>query len=655
MRRALAALIALATLAAPSAASAAEPIESFFNVRPDGTCPVYGDQEICTGQVPSFDGTPLDVDLTKPIGGEGDGKRRPLIVMLHGFGNNKHEWQSLTDEADGRDKYHWNSHWFAKHGYYVLTYTARGFRTDGRTGSYQPETPNGTSISQPNGKLFLKSRDFEIRDTQWLSALVAAGFNVDPEQIAVTGGSYGGGESWTQASQATWSFPNERDSSLPVLQLQVSVPKYPWTDLAYALAPNGHPGGPALNDIHQSSQGRPDDDNGEGNPVGNPKLSYLLGLFAVGQARGLYSDGLSTTPSEEEPKPNIPIWQARSVGTGDPYDVAGVEDPIIRQIRRGLTEFRSAYYQDEGWAAQESGRKVAIFSIQGWTDDLFHAVESFRMFKYLKALDPRWPVEVALADVGHSRGQNKPATWRRLNQQAFQFLQSHIRGSHEQETIVSSEPTLCPNDGEPDSNETASVRLTGRSPEDLANGTLNVAYARPGVTNNPLGADDPNGPATDPVLGGVFSPIIGPNAPCRTSPGPVPAGGQTYQSQPLSDHTTYIGLGQVQVQYALLGAQTATLHARVWDVPPGGQRPILMTRGTYRIDVPRYDSPAGTLVLPLFGNHWPLKPGHRIRLDLTQVDAGMFRPSNLTSTIQLGPPTLTLPTRESGDRALAGG
>ena len=40
---------------------------------------------------------------------------------------------------------------------------------------------------------------------------------------------------------------------------------------------------------------------------------------------------------------------------------------------------------------------LAIFSISGWTDDLFEAIESFRMFDHLKALNPRWPVEVVLA------------------------------------------------------------------------------------------------------------------------------------------------------------------------------------------------------------------------------------------------------------------
>ena len=76
--------------------------------------------------------------------------------------------------------------------------------------------------------------------------------DVDPTKVAVSGGSYGGGESWTQASQSRWTFPREHDpepdpeKNLPVLDLQVAVPKYPWTDLAYSLAPNGHGGGPAL-------------------------------------------------------------------------------------------------------------------------------------------------------------------------------------------------------------------------------------------------------------------------------------------------------------------------------------------------------------------------------------------------------------------------
>jgi dienelactone hydrolase len=600
---------------------------------PDGE--PYGGVRICSGSVPSFDGSKMDVDLTQPMNGGG---RRPMIVMLHGFGNDKHEWESTTDEGDGADKYHWNNRWLAKHGYYVLTYTARGFRDDGPSGDNQPPTPFDPdgSESLPNGTLHLKSRDYEIRDTQWLAALVAATYaDVDQDRIAVTGGSYGGIESWLQASQATWTFPHEHtDGELPVLKLQVAVPKYPSTDLAYALAPNGHGGGPALNDLYESSQGHPDDDKGDGNPIGVPKESYVTGLFALGETKGLFEKGTSTdtlpcTYGDCEGTVNIEAWKART-DAGDP---TSPEDPVIRQIRRGLTEFRGAYYQDEGWSQQENGRKVAVFSIQGWTDDLFPAVESFRMFKYLKRLDPRWPVELALADVGHSRAQNKPGTWHRLNDQAFQWLQSNINGSHEQQTTVSSEATVCGDEGAP-------ARAVGPNPEDLANGTLSIHYPS-GATVSPLGVADPNGPATDAIAG----PIVQPGEPCRHSDGPIPPGaGYTQYSPPLTSTATYVGIGTVTVPYTWAGAASAQLDARLFDVAPDGTE-LLMTRGTYRLE----DAPlAGVITLPLYGNHWRLAPGHRIRLDLTQVDNPTYRASNIPSSISFAQGvTLTLPTLEA--------
>src|SRR4051795_13023699 len=146
MRRLMCGVVALgATLAVAGPARAASLPAEFH-----GACPEYGSVEICSGSVPSFDGAKLDVDVTRPL----SGGRHPLIVMLHGFGNNKHEWESLTDQGDGADKWHWNSHWFAEHGYYVLTYTARGFRADAPTAGYQPPTPpppgdNSGSVDAP--------------------------------------------------------------------------------------------------------------------------------------------------------------------------------------------------------------------------------------------------------------------------------------------------------------------------------------------------------------------------------------------------------------------------------------------------------------------------------------------------------------------------
>jgi predicted acyl esterase len=638
-------------------------------------CAAYGQidpVQICSGEVPSWDGASLDVDLTLPA--TNSGSRHPLIVMLHGFANNKHEWESKTDEGDNNDKWHWNNHWFAEHGFYVLTYTARGFFDNGPSRPDQPATPSDVPVScaggrpgsacLPNGTIHLKSREFEIRDTQWLSALVAAAYpDLDTNQVAVTGGSYGGGESWLQASQPVWdvnSFVSPAPTpALPVLHLQVVIPKYPWSDLGYSLGPNGHPGPLQSPSIYTSSVGDPFDptDTGQGNPFGNVKFSYTAGFFFEGVIDGIFENFTTTTPSEEGPI-SLPIWANRALVLGDPYDVAGVEDPVVLQLRRGLTEFRGAYYQDDAWLAEATNREVAIFSISGWTDDLFPPVESFRAFKLLKSLDRLWPVEVAVADVGHPRAQNPDYQWHYLNQRAWGFLNEQIHGSHRQQTDVFSLPTVC--DGQASTDTGPVQRLTGRTPEELASGTLTVDYETAGhllnrkVPASPLTPDpsDPDNLQTDPAFGSALLQLPG----CRQSVAPLTAPSVRYTgvSEPLDRPRIYVGLGQVDLTYTLAGASTATLNARVWDVAPDG-RALLVTRGTYRIDTPAYNELSQTIQLPLFGNQWTLEAGHKLRLDLTQVDYPTFLQSNSDSAVITFPDAhLVLPTREATDLTLLG-
>ena len=582
--------------------------------------------------------------------------------MLHGFGNNKHEWESTTDAGDNADKWHWNNHWFADHGFYVLTYTARGFVDQGKTRGDEPNTPPGApfgSYTGPGtaGTVHLKSRDYEIKDTQWLAALTAAANpDLDRNQVAVTGGSYGGGETWMQASQPVWNVNHfvAQNPGLPELQLQVAVPKYPWTDLGYSLAPNGHKG-PFDGTIYSSSTGSPTSDTGDGNPLGVIKYSYATGFLAEGIAGGFFE----TTPE------NIPGWYGDAVVAGDPYDAGsvGTDRPVyIHDLRQGLTDVRGSYYQDEFWAQELTNREVAIYSVSGWTDDLFPPVEAFRQFMYLKSLDRLWPVELAIADVGHPRAQNPPSEWHHLNDQAWGFLKAQIHGSHRQQTNVSSLPTICP--GSPLSETGPIQNLTGRTPESLANGTLAVNYATPDTLLNrkpptfplpdPL---DPDNLQTDPAFG---SALLGLPA-CRQSVAAtaVPSARYTANSSPLDRPRIYVGLGFVHVNYVLNGALTATLNARVWDVAPDGTS-FLVTRGTYRIDgngtAAGYDAlPSGNLDLPLFGNQWTLQAGHRIRLDLTQVDYPTFLPSNSTdATITFPGARLVLPTREATDLTLLG-
>src|SRR4051812_16566139 len=82
-------------------ADAAPSVKSYFNVGSDGQCPLYRDLRICSGRVPSYDGTMLDVDLTLPS--VGTGARHPLIIALPRLGATKHEFESMTDAPANTD------------------------------------------------------------------------------------------------------------------------------------------------------------------------------------------------------------------------------------------------------------------------------------------------------------------------------------------------------------------------------------------------------------------------------------------------------------------------------------------------------------------------------------------------------------------------
>src|SRR2546421_842163 len=73
---------------------------------------------VCGGKVESFDGVPLDVDITLP---SADITPRPLIVMMHGYGGDKTEWESATPASSNPNFNDYNTAWFASRGYAVLT------------------------------------------------------------------------------------------------------------------------------------------------------------------------------------------------------------------------------------------------------------------------------------------------------------------------------------------------------------------------------------------------------------------------------------------------------------------------------------------------------------------------------------------------------
>lgn len=145
-------------------------------------------------RVPSFDGVPLDVDVTLPETGDGP---FPTIVMLHGFGGDKTDFETAspegpapTEDGGGSTIFHYNNVFYAQRGFAVVNYTARGFGNSCGGG------PAGDH-SGPCGSGYIRLADsrYEARDTQYLLGLLADEGVTLPRAIGVTGISYGGGQS----------------------------------------------------------------------------------------------------------------------------------------------------------------------------------------------------------------------------------------------------------------------------------------------------------------------------------------------------------------------------------------------------------------------------------------------------------------------------
>lgn len=564
---------------------------------------------VCTGKIPSWDGVPLDADLTLPAGPL---VPRPLIVMLHGYANDKTEWESSSPNSTNPDKDHYNTAWFASRGYAVLTYTARGFH--GSCGQGPLTDPRCA-----RGWTHLADRRFEVRDTQYLAGLLADYGVADPSRIAVTGGSYGGGQSLLLAMQGDRvsvvpdpANPSTYDQAKLVpwrsplrhlrMHLAAAVPKYPWSDLVESLMPNG-----------RASDGVILPNGNRLSPVGIEKQSYVTYLFGSGNApTGYYCPEPCADASA-----NLSTWFAR-INAAEPYPAA---DPLLSQALTQLTTWKSAYYQDA--LIGRSRDLVPIFDIQGWTDNLFPEVEGVSLVNKLRAQG--WPVKVALADVGHPLAQNPSNVWSRLNAQASAFLDHYLMGAAAPALDASAQVTTCDASGgatyqQVDWASLAPNRITFAS---------NTAQATASAT------DQPAGPLTDPIS---VAAAHGGRGACVVLPAASTAANGHWDFS-VTQPFTLLGEPALHLEVAV-GGIDAEIDPLLWDLTPDGSA-TLVTRGAYRFNgLPG----SASIDIALQGNGWDFLAGHTIRLEVTQNDAPYLRPDNLASAIGYTSVTLTMPT-----------
>jgi predicted acyl esterase len=564
----------------------------------------------CSGLVRTWDGIPLDTTVTLP---PNRSRRLPLVVELHGFGNSKWEYLDPASRAYTDNAFNW-----AKRGYAVLTYTARGLW--GSCG--QPEARSAHPAECADGYIHLADVRYEVRDAQTLIGRLVDQRYVDPGRIGVTGDSYGGGQSLMLAALRNrvmrpngklvpWRSPKGKK-----LRIAAAAPVIPWTDLLSAIAPNGRTFTYA---VAPRSVG--------GKPVGVFKATFANGIaaaaqFAAGPGQPVGEPFVPgrpmgfLAPPGTDPQADVLSWVSRA-NAGEPYD-----DAEAKAIVAMLTRFHSPY------AIPPRRRPPPIFIGSGFTDDLFPVDEVVRYVNRTKRLYPRLPVSLFLGDYGHQRAANKPRQRTLLIEGIRRWFRRHLKGKGRARRGATAFLQTCPR--EAPSSRGFFARSFGR----LARGEVRRRWAGPQAASSD-GGNPATGTAVDPVGGGG-------DACAKVDEENVP-GTATYELPEVTRGYTLLGAPTIRARLQISGAQPALtqLAGRLWDVGPDGKQ-ILVARGFLR---PRQ----GRNVWQLHPGAWRFAPGHTAKLELLGRDAPFGRPSNSDFEIEISRLQMRLPVRQRPD------
>ncbi len=538
-------------------------------------------------RVASFDGVPLDVDVTLPPSGTGP---FPTIVMLHGWGGNKTSFESTTPEGDGNETFDYNNVYYAQHGYAVVNYSARGWGNS--CGSPESRTEPGCK----EGWIRLADQRYEARDTQFLLGRLADEHVSKPGALAVTGISYGGGQSIELAflknrirlpdgSFAPWMSPAGKP-----LAIRAAYPRWPWSDLVDALMPNGR---------FLDSQIAPAGQSYE--PIGLEIQSYVTGLLALGNTSGYVA------PPGLDPEADIAKWYAL-INAGEPYTLEA--EAIAHQI----------YTYHQAYGMPLSGAPAPMLLQSGWTDDLFPPEQSLRAYNF--ALANRGSAVLQLGDLGHSRGANKTNTDHAFNEQAAGFFAARLKheGTPPANRSVTAYTQTCPT-GAPGGGPFTATRYSK-----LHTGVVTFGSAATQMFTSAGG---------NPTIAAAFDPIAGTTEACKTVAAETEPDTATYTT--VSSGFTLLGLPTVTATVKTVGP-FGEIAARLWDVTPGGQQ-RLVTRGVYRLT----ENQTGTITFQLHGNGYEFPAGDTVKLELLGRDAPYYRASNGAFDVEVSNLTVSLP------------
>jgi hypothetical protein len=548
----------------------------------------------------TWDGTAIDVNFALPKGSARHHGPYPLVMLFHGYGGSK---IGLGTGGGGIGSTISSMTPWLNAGYATFSMSDRGFGESCGTAASRASVP---ARECAHGFNHLLDTRYEVRDAQWFAGELVDEGLVSPTRIAAVGGSYGGGMSMALAALkdrtmlpngklVPWRSPRGRR-----LRLAAAAPAVPWTDLAYALVPNGS----TLDYVANAPyRGR----------YGVMKSSYVNALYAIGC--GTPTTYCTTTNRNW----NLGLWRQR-LNQGEPY-TGSLPASILRQV----TTYHSSYYIDH------SEPPAPLLIANGWTDDLFPVDEALRYYNRTKTQYPRTPVALFFADFGHPRGQNKLVDVARYVALVHRWLDYYVKGTGPK-----------PFQGVEAMTETCPASAPSAGPYRAAT----WAALQPGevrLRSAPAQTILPS--AGSAAIGATFNPL-GPGA-CATAPGATQPGTATYRL-PVAHAFTMIGAATVIADFTLPGA-SSQVAARLLDVAPNGQE-TLVSRGLWR---PQVSHRPVRQVFQLHPGAWRFAPGHTIKLELLPGDAPYGRASNgqravTVSHLQLRLPSLGRPGSAGG-------
>jgi predicted acyl esterase len=586
----LAAVVA-AALGWPASAGAAIP--SVFGGSVACTAQASG-QRFCSGIVPSWDGTPIDVNVAFPSGSDGP---FPLIGLYHGWGGTK----LALDGADAQRA--------LSRGYALFTMTDRGWGNSCAT--------TKTAPACAHGYIHLMHDAYEVRDAQYLMGRLADDGVIDPQRIGAAGGSYGGGMAIAlgalrnrtmlpDGSLVPWTSPLGKP-----MQIAATTPEFTWSDLDYSLMPNGA----TLDYVADAPYRGPLGDR----RVGVQKQSWNAGLFLAGQALGFYA------PAGADPQADIVGWKAIT-DSGGPFDGSAPAQAMTDE----LAAHHSAYYIDDSVAPAP-----ALLS-NGWNDDLFPVDEAVRYYNKVRTDHPDAPIVLFDLDFGHNPRAGTISTPDAAALAAAEnaWMDYYVKG-------VGTKPA--------DAVGGVDI-LTSKCPVSAA-GTHYHAASWSALAPGEVRLDTP-GTQT------IAAPGTAPSSPftangttvCSTTSSADNASAATYKLPAATTAYTLAGSPTVVVTLNVTGVNDA-VYERLYDV--SGATEQLIARGVYRPT----GLGSSRQVFQLHPQAWTVQPGHSLKLELLGQDSPYARTAANTAQqpIQVSDLQLRLPVVDAPGTALGNG